>query len=121
MRSKYGEYPEYHTSLDNLDLITPSGLEGGYMALRRCLEVIEADRTYRTTVLCEPQMGARGLYSTLGGKSIDEAVRRRMNILAYADGKHSLIDLAEQINEPVWTLIPCIEELLSHQLLVNSN
>lgn len=120
MRSKYGEYPEYHTSLDNLDLVTPSGLEGGYTALRRCLEVIEADRTYRTTVLCEPQMGARGLYSTLGGKSVDEVVRRRMNILAYADGNHSLLDIAEQINEPAWELIPYIEELESHELLVST-
>lgn len=117
MRSKYGEYPEYHTSLDNLDLITPSGLAGGFVALRRCIEVIEADRVYRTTVLGEPQLGRHGLYDNLGGRSVSGAALLRGDILAYADGTKSMLDLAEILGQPAWSLVPFAEELVAHQLL----
>ena len=116
MRSKYGTYPEYHTSLDNLDLVTPRGLAGSYLALRRCLEIIEADVSLLATTLCEPQMGRRGLYSTLGTRSAEEAVTTRMNILAYADGSASILDIADILEQPAWELLPCFR-LEQHQLL----
>ena len=47
MRSKYGEFPEYHTSLDNLDLVTESGLIGGYMAIRKSIEILEKSYSRR--------------------------------------------------------------------------
>ena len=117
MRSKYGTYPEYHTSLDDLSLITPSGLLGGYSALRRCLEILEIDRCYKGKVLCEPQMGRRGLYSTLGTAQVSEAVRTRMDILAYCDGRHSVLDIAEILDQPVWVLAPYFDELVAHDLI----
>jgi aminopeptidase-like protein len=117
MRSKYGEYPEYHTSLDDLSLITPTGLQGGFEALQRCIETLETDRRYRATVLCEPQMGKRGLYSTLGSVGVSEAVATRMNILAYCDGEHGLLDIAEMTGRPIWSLQPYVDELLEHGLI----
>ena len=55
MRSKFGEYPEYHTSLDDLiNVVTPSGLEGGYLALKFALELIEKNEKLKVRVLCEP-------------------------------------------------------------------
>ena len=117
MRSKYGTYPEYHTSLDDLDFVTPAGLEGGYEALRRCLQVLEFDATYRATQLCEPQMGRRGLYSTLGTKASDVTTQTYMDILAYCDGTHSALDIAEILGRPLWVLEPAFDELSRHGLI----
>ena len=97
MRSKHGRYPEYHTSLDDLTLITPTGLAGAFTALRDTLAVIELNRTWRATTLCEPQLGKRGLYPTLSTRATKEIVRTMMDVLAYADGTRDLIALAETI------------------------
>lgn len=118
MRSKYGAYPEYHTSLDDLSLVTPSGLEGAYQALIRCVECIEANERLCVTVLGEPQLGRRGLYPTLSKKGEDQQLRNMMNLIAYCDGKHSLLEIAEIIGVPVWELIPIVEQLKEEKLLV---
>lgn len=94
MRSKYGRYPEYHTSLDDLDLITPSGLRGGFDLLRSCLELLEANRTWISRMPGEPQMGRRGLYPTTSIKRRAGDTRAMMNVLAYCDGQHDVIDLS---------------------------
>ena len=118
LRSKYGQYPEYHTSLDDLDnVVTPKGLDGGYWALRRALELIENNNIYKANVLCEPQMGRRGLYPTLSKKSSGDQTRFIMNFLSYCDGGHTLIDIAEKINLPAWDLYESIETLISHDLI----
>jgi aminopeptidase-like protein len=125
MRSKYGTYPEYHTSLDNLSLISPQGLSGAYGALQRCISLIEANATYRTTCLGEPQLGKRGLYPTLSKhdkgvgmqNEMQDGLQIMMNILAYADGETDLISLADRIGVPAETCLPIIERLLGERLL----
>lgn len=117
MRSKYGMYPEYHTSLDNLDLISPAGLGGAFGALRECLALIEANHVYRATCLGEPQLGRRGLYPTLSRAAGGGAARMMMNILAYADGQHDLIALAERIGVAADTCVPVIKQLEREYLL----
>ena len=117
MRSKYGDYSEYHTSKDDLSFISPAGLEGSFEALRDCLAAIELEGKYCATLLCEPQMSIRGLYTTLGGRPIVPAVATRMNILAYCDGGHSLLDIAEMLDMPISKLSPFVDELLTHKLI----
>jgi aminopeptidase-like protein len=111
-RSKFGTYPEYHTSKDDLDLVTPEGLYGGYDAVRLCLLCLEQNEGLRATALCEPQMGKRGLYSTLSRKGDYTARRTMMNVLAYADGRE-LLEIAEMLGEPLWELLDIVETLLA--------
>lgn len=117
MRSKYGTYPEYHTSLDNLSLISPQGLAGAFGALQRCISLIEANGNYRATCLGEPQLGRRGLYPTLSQRDSGLQVQTMMNILAYADGQRDLVSLAERIGVPAETCIAIIARLLQERLL----
>jgi len=117
MRSKYGEYPEYHTSLDDLSLVTSSGLEGGFTALKKTLEIIEKNVCPKTTVLGEPQLGKRGLYPKLSTKTSGEQVRAMMNLISYCDGQNSLLEIAELIEEPFWELAPIVEKLVDNGLL----
>ena len=118
LRTKYGQYPEYHTSLDNLkDVVTPKGLEGGYNAIRRALELLEKNRNYKVNVLCEPQMGKRGLYQTLSIKKKDEQGRLMMDFISYCDGKNSLLDIAELIGVPAWNLYEIVSKLEAHNLI----
>ena len=118
MRSKYGTYPEYHTSLDDLSLVTPQGLEGGFLALRRAIETIEGDVIPKVTVYGEPQLGRRGLYPTLSARDSGAAVRTMMNLLSYSDGTRTLLDIADIIDTPFWELRPLCEDLAGHGLLI---
>jgi len=97
MRVGYNGYPEYHTSLDDLTLISPAGLAGGFAAIRKFIELLESNHVYNVTVLCEPQLGRRGFYPTLGGRDVVNSVRSVSNVLAYADGTRDLVDIATHI------------------------
>lgn len=117
MRSKYGTYPEYHTSLDGLDLITPDGLQGGLEVVRETLAILEANRVYRVTVKCEPQLGKRGLYPTLSTKDTKRQVAAMMDLLAYADGRLDLLAIAERIGVYAGDLVPIAERLTGEGVL----
>nr|WP_239090268.1 DUF4910 domain-containing protein [Marinomonas ostreistagni] len=117
MRSKYGEYPEYHTSLDDMDLISPNGLYGGYLVIKRALDILEANYKPKMKVLCEPQLGKRGLYPTVSSKDHATGVRSMMNFISYCDGSVSLLDIAELINVPAWDLIPIMHRLAQEDLI----
>ena len=121
MRTKYGQYPEYHTSLDDLiNVVTPDGLEGGYEALRLSIEAIENICYPRVTVLGEPQLGKRGLYPTISthNSAADSESRLLMELITWSDGSHSLLEIAEKCNAPIWELYPLIKKLQTHNLLV---
>jgi len=121
MRSKYGTYPEYHTSLDNLDLVTPLGLEGGFRIVKHAIECLEANQTYRATTVGEPQLGRYGLYPSLGGAQASEQVRVMLNLLAYSDGEIDLLAIADLIARPLPSLLPAVRKLVSAGLLAPSD
>ena len=123
MRTKYGCYPEYHTSLDDLELVTPDGLLGGYNVLKTSIECLESNETLCTEVLCEPQLGKKGLYPTISTKNSGSQVENMMNFLAYCDGISTNLEIAEKINLPLWDLQCVIDKLKKAKLLslVKSN
>lgn len=97
MRSKYGTYPEYHTSLDNLGFVTDEGLNQSLELYKNVIGIIEKNATYKTTCLCEPQLGKRGLYPTISTKKTMGTTKDLMNLIAYADGSRDLLSIAEHI------------------------
>lgn len=119
MRSKYLTYPEYHTSLDDLNFISPAGLAGAISAIAKAILAVELNGRYRATVLGEPQLGRRGLYPTLGTRDGGLTVRRMLDVLAYSDGAHDLLEIAEMLGVPVWELAAVARQLLDQELLAD--
>jgi len=117
MRSKYGEYPEYHTSKDDLNLVTPKGLGDSLLAYMRCISLIENNAYYTANQFCEPQMGKRGLYPTVGNNIFSQDTSRMMDIMAYCDGQKNIIDIANTIGAPAWELLPLFSKLQKHNLI----
>lgn len=112
MRTKYHVFPEYHTSLDDCSLVTEQGLQGGFEIMRKVLAAIEENVTYQCKVLCEPQLGKRGLYPTLSTRySCTEQVDLMMDLLAYADGSMSLLDEAEIVGADVFRCSDVMRQL----------
>ena len=97
-RSKYTEYPEYHTSLDNFDVVTLKGLTGGYNVAKNSIKIIQNNTYPISKILCEPQMGKRGLYPTLSVKSRRKETKKFMDFLQYSDGFNSLNKISKLIN-----------------------
>jgi len=94
-RIPFGEYPEYHTSADNLELISAKALNDSLAVFRKIIEHIEADRNYVNLFpKGEPQLGKRGLYDNIGGRNDSKTMQLAfLWVLNYSDGKHSLTDI----------------------------
>lgn len=110
-RSKFGEYPEYHTSADDLSLVSPEGFQGAYDVMTQVIDALEMNRSYQVQVLCEPQLGKRGLYPTTSQKGSYDKVTAMVNFIAYADGKTDLIDISNKILVPIGELIRVVKKL----------
>jgi aminopeptidase-like protein len=108
MRSKYGTYPEYHTSLDDLSLISVKGLGGAYELYRQVLTLLEHNFRYQVTTLGEPRLGIRNLYPDLQRKEISDDVVPILNLLAYCDGERDLIGLCDIAKVPFAQAIPIL-------------
>lgn len=116
-RSKYGEYPEYHTSADNMGLISPAGLQGSYETIVQWINSMESNRKYQVTVLGEPQLGRRGLYPTVSQKGSYDEIQAMVDLITYADGKNDLFDISRIIGVAPFELIPIVQKLSENGLL----
>lgn len=116
-RSKYGEYPEYHTSADNMDIISPEGLQGAYDVMVKVINTLENNYCFRMTCKGEPQLGKRGLYPNISQKGSYDAVMSLKNFIAYADGHNDLIGISDIIGVPSTELISIKDKLIDNELL----
>lgn len=116
-RSKYGEYPEYHTSKDDMGLISPAGLVGAYTVMVECVEALEHNCRYQVQCYGEPQLGRRGLYPLVSKKGSYDEVMKMMDFIAYADGKNDLFDISNIIGVPVRELVGIAKNLESNGLI----
>ncbi len=102
MRTKYGEYIEYHTSLDNLEqVVTAEGLAGGLNALESAVLALEYNTYPKINVFCEPQLGKRNLYPNLSLNGSASTTRDLMNFISMCDGKTSMLEIAEICHLPI--------------------
>ena len=101
-RTPYAGYPEYHTSADNPGFVSPAAMEDTLGALRDAFGVLDRNRRYvNLSPYGEPQLGKRGLYDSLGGRSdAKQAQMAMLWVLNLSDGSHSLLDIAERAGLP---------------------
>jgi aminopeptidase-like protein len=118
-RTPHGRFPEYHSSADNLDLVAPEALADSLSTCLAVIGVLEGNRRYvNLTPKCEPQLGRRGLYASLGGhgdaRQREEALLWVLNL---ADGSNTLLDIAERSKLPFAVVRDVASTLQRHDLL----
>lgn len=124
-RSSHGQFPEYHTSADNLELVKPQYLEESFGTFVDVIDVLENNRSYiNLNPKCEPQLGKRGLYSQVGapaGSRVKEMAL--LWVLNLSDGQHDLLAIAERSGETFSDIKDAARALLDCDLLkeVNNN
>jgi aminopeptidase-like protein len=121
MRGRHGEFPEYHTSADNLAFVSPTQLADSYDVLRAILRVVDRNRDMENLApYGEPQLGARGLYGALGGQDIPDAQLAMLWVLNLSDGHHSLLDIAERSGISFDAIAATADILAQHALLAEA-
>jgi aminopeptidase-like protein len=117
-RTPYGAYPEYHTSADDLDFVTPEALADSLALAWEIVNLLERDRTYRNLApRGEPQLGRRGLYPGTGGGALPEEQHAMLWVLNQSDGEHSLLDVARRSGLDVDLLAGVADRLVAAGLL----
>jgi aminopeptidase-like protein len=118
-RSKYGEYPEYHTSLDNFEtVVTKKGIAGSFNLTKTAIDILMKKIIPKSNLLCEPHMSKRNLYPTLSFKNRSVQTKDIMNFLQYSDGKNDLTKIAKLININYNKALK-YKNLLSQHFLIN--
>ena len=123
LRTKYLEFPEYHTSLDNFNLMTKRGLLGGYKIVKKTIEIIMNEIIPVSKEICEPKLQKKNLYKSLSIRNNFESTnlpRIILNFLQYADGKNTIHDISKHIKIPINKTLE-IYKLLYKQNLLEKN
>jgi aminopeptidase-like protein len=119
MKAPHGAYREYHTSADDLGFVTPTALADALKTCVRVVDVLEHNtRHVNLSPKCEPQLGRRGLYRSIGGE-MDSASRElaMLWVLNLSDGGSTLLDIAERAGLPFQAIYSAAEALTTHGLL----
>jgi aminopeptidase-like protein len=121
-RTPNGRFPEYHTSADNTDFVTPDALEDSLNKVLAIVDVLEHDITYiNLSPKGEPQLGRRGLYKNTGGTSPAGFEMALLWVLNFSDGRNSLLDIADRAAIPFTTIRSAATALRDAGLLAASD
>ena len=116
-RTKFGKFRQYHTSKDNLDFVTQEGLQGGFEYVKKCIDILENNNIYKIKTVGEPQLGKYGLYPTISQKGSADYTRNLTNIIAYLNGKNTILDIAEILNVPFNEVMNIIDKLNNKKII----
>lgn len=119
MRTPHGEYDEYHTSADNLDFVKPEDLAGSFGIYTDVITLLERNKVYvNQNPHCEPQLGKRGLYESIGADSHRKVKQLAMLwVLNFSDGSHSLLDISDRSGLSFGLIAEAADLLRAHELL----
>ncbi|MBI1767591.1 MAG: DUF4910 domain-containing protein [Bacteroidetes bacterium] len=120
MRTPFGEYPEYHTSADNLDLVTPVALDASMQMLHDVINMLETNKKYvNINPKCELHLGKRGLYNMVGGEWAGRDYQLSLLwVLNFSDGNHSLLDISKESGINFESISKAASKLFEHKLLI---
>jgi len=120
-RSREGEFEEYHSSADDLDLVRPAQLHEALEALLKILDVLERDTRYvNLAPKGEPQLGRRGLYPKVGGAAAQTDQLAMLWVLNQSDGGRTLLDIAERSGLPFDDVSRAARSLAAAELLAEA-
>ena len=117
--SKSKNYPEYHTNLDNFNVVTETGLQQSFNVFKDIIDAFETDLYPKTKINCEPNLGSRNLYPTLSQKGIyDNEIKNRMNLIAYASGQNDIFKISNLLNQSLDETCKELKILKSKNILI---
>tara|TARA_X000000950_G_C13871722_1_gene643179 strand:- start:678 stop:2018 length:1341 start_codon:yes stop_codon:yes gene_type:complete len=140
-RSKFGTFPEYHTSADNFKIVKNKNLNSSLNLLINIVKKLETGKydnlisstkftpkkkgkikfkknSYKVKTICEPNLGKRKLYPLLSSKSKYHSVKNMMNIIAYCDGQHNIKDLSKKIGISRSNVKNILKKLLQKKVII---
>ncbi len=118
MRGRHGQFPEYHTSGDDLTFVSAERLAEALGVLRDVVDALDGDRYFRNLApYGEPQLGKRGVYRAIGGTGIPNLQMAMLWVLSLSDGQHGLLEIAGRAKLPFAVIREAAQLLLSHALL----
>jgi len=106
-KDKYYEYPQYHTSLDNLDFVNGAQIMQSLELYRDVVRILDGNLVFKSIEpYGEPHLSKRGLYPSTGGY-INQPGTDRLEVaeididamtwlLFLGDGRHDLVTVAER-------------------------
>lgn len=118
MRTPHGRFPEYHTSADNLSFVRPQSLAESFSHCVEIIDLLDNDRNMvNLNPKCEPQLGKRGLYGSIGGAADGRSRELLLCLLNLSDGENSLLEIADRSGLPFAAIDNAARDLESHGLL----
>lgn len=116
-RTLFTKYPEYHTSGDDFSVVTEEGLHGSYLVMKDLIDAFETGLYPIVKCACEPQLGKRGLFGSIGDQHEAKVVKARLDILAYCNGRNTIFEIATLSGQHLKNVIREVALLKCHGLV----